>query len=695
MHYVAYGLIRRRLGNANSSKLDLLLRSACTNFVPKKQKVMGNRLTIKISRLTHSNVGAAVINMVLAYVVWMLARLAFFLENWNTFAPYMSWKLLGSGLHGALVFDTSAILYVNALYIVFTLLPFHLKERRGFNLGLKWLYVVTNAVAVASSMADAVYFQYTGRRSTITVFSEFGNESNIGGIIATELINHWYLLLAFAAIVALLWIAYVMPRIEVYRSGRAYYLSQIAALLIGTPLAIVGIRGSVTAGTRPITVSNANQYVNRPVEAAVVLNTPFSIIRSIGKKVYVTPDYMTRDAMEREFSPINQPAAPDSLTLGRKNVVILIIESLGKEYIGSLNPQRRETYTPFIDSLIPKSLTYRYSYANGRISMDAMPSILSGIPMFVEPFFLTPASLNDVQGIASMLAPKGYYSAFFHGGHNISMGFSAFAHSIGYNDYFGLDEYCQSGKYGGMDDFDGKWAIWDEPFLQFMLDKVDTFRQPFVATMFSASSHHPYKVPENLTSQYPEEGGLAIHKCIRYTDHALRKFFERASRQPWYRNTVFVIVADHTNQTQHPEYKTDLGLYSVPIIFYTPDGSLRPAIDTTKIAQQTDITPTLLHMLGYDKPYMAFGVDLLSTPASQTWAVNYNGGIYQYLNGNYMIQFDGTRVKAMYDFRNDVMLRHNVVGKHPEVQQAMERRLKAMIQQYMSRMNENRLVPGK
>jgi phosphoglycerol transferase MdoB-like AlkP superfamily enzyme len=97
---------------------------------------------------------------------------------------------------------------------------------------------------------------------------------------------------------------------------------------------------------------------------------------------------------------------------------------------------------PFIDSLITQSLTFKYSYANGRISMDAMPSILSGLPMMVESFFLTPASLNDVDGISSMLDREGYSTAFFHGGHNISMGFSAYAHSIGYQHYYGLDEYC-------------------------------------------------------------------------------------------------------------------------------------------------------------------------------------------------------------------------------------------------------------
>ena len=424
----------------------------------------------------HSNIGAAVLNMAVAYLVWMLSRLAFFAENWSTFAPYMSWSLFKSMLHGALVFDTSALFYVNALYLALMLLPLHLKERTGFHKGLKWLFVVTNAVALAMNLMDAVYFQYTGRRSTVTVFTEFANEGNITSIILTEFFHHWYLVLAFIGLVFLLWRCYTKPRLEVYRFGHHYYISQFIAMLVMILLAIVGIRGSITAGTRPITISNANQYVNRPVEASVVLNTPFSMIRSLGKKAFVTPDYMPREQMEAIYTPVH--AHPDTLAGAHpgKNVVILIVESMGKEYIGSLNSNldggNYKGYMPFIDSLVSKSLTFEYSYANGRISMDAMPSILSGLPMMVESIFLTPASLNDVDGISSILDREGYSTAFFHGGHNISMGFSAYAHSIGYKQYYGLDEYCQSPKYGGMDDFDGKWAIWDEPFLQFTLDNM-------------------------------------------------------------------------------------------------------------------------------------------------------------------------------------------------------------------------------
>ena len=651
-----------------------------------------------LKKLVHSNIGAAALNMLLAYLVWMLSRVAFFVENWSTFAPYMSWPLFKSMLHGALVFDTSALLYVNSLYLVLMLLPLHLKERAGFHKGLKWLFVVTNAVGVASNLMDSVYFQYTGRRSTVSVFTEFANEGNITSILLTEFLNHWYLVLAFIAMVFILWRCYTKPRLEVYRFGHHYYLSQFIALLLMIPLAIVGIRGSVTAGTRPITISNANEYVNRPVEASVVLNTPFSMIRSLGKKAFVTPDYMSRKEMERTYSPVHDYPAVDSNSHPGKNVVILIVESMGKEYIGSLNPDLEdghyEGYMPFIDSLVSQSLTFRYSYANGRISMDAMPSILSGLPMMVESIFLTPASLNDVDGISSVLDREGYNTAFFHGGHNISMGFSAYAHSIGYQHYYGLDEYCQSPKYGGMDDFDGKWAIWDEPFLQFTLDNIDGMKQPFLATVFTASSHHPYNVPEQYRDSLVDEGGKPIHKCVRYTDLSLRRFFERASRQPWYNNTVFVLVADHTNQASHDVYKTDLGLYSIPIIFYTPDGSLSPRHDKAVIAQQTDITPTLLHLLGYGKPYLAFGNDLLGSDMDNTWAFNYNAGVYQLVRGDLLLQFDGEKTTAVYRFKTDPLLKQNLVGTLPE-QQPLEHFLKAIIQQYMSRMNENRLMPEK
>lgn len=649
-----------------------------------------------IKRFTDTAVGSMIANLLLAYVVFMLCRVVYFIENWSTFAPYMSWSLAVSMFKGGLVFDTSALMYLNALYILLTLLPLHLKETNLYHKITKWTFIVPNAVGVAMNLADAVYFTYTGRRTTGTVFSEFSNENNIASIIGTEFLRHWYLLLIFIVIVFALWKLYRTPivRNKIHRLP-AYYITQSIALILLIPISIVGMRGSTAFGTRPITISNANQYVNRAIETSVVLNTPFAMMRTVGKPTHIVPQYMSDDEMVAIFNPEHYPVYPDSVKMNRKNVVVLICESLGKEYSGFFNPQLEngsyKGYMPFVDSLAAHSLTFKYSFSNGRISMDANPSVLSGIPMFVEPFVLSSASLNDIDGLPSLLAREGYNSAFFHGGHNITMGFSAFAHSIGFNRYFGLDEYEKSPKYGGYADFDGKWAIFDEPFLQFFADELESFQEPFLATVFTATAHHPYPIPEKYKNIYPEEGDLEILKCIRYADMSLRRFFDRMKTMPWYKNTIFVIVADHTNESCHAEYKTDLGLFSVPIIFYTPDGSLQPYLRDDIIAEQIDITPTLLSYLGCRQPYVSFGSDLLTTAPQDSHAVNYNNGIYQYIKGDYMLQFDGTATKAVYAFKTDPLLKDNLVGKVPE-QSEMEQELKAIIQQYMQRMTQNRLV---
>ena len=472
------------------------------------------------------------------------------------------------------------------------------------------------------------------------------------------------------------------------------------------------MRGGFTTAVRPITISNANQYVNHPTEAAIVLNTPFSLLRTIGKNVFADPAYLSQEEMDRLYSPLHQ--CPED-TLGalsakdapsvkkRKNIVVLIVESLGREYIGGYDNgfcgkdgkdgKAYKGYTPFVDSLLSVSLTYDYTFANGRQSIDGMPSILSSIPRFIEPFFLTPASLNDISGMAGELGRCGYESAFFHGAQNGSMGFEAFARTTGYNAYYGRTEYNRDPRFGGDDDFDGTWAIWDEPFLQYYAQKMTDMKEPFLTTVFTASSHHPYAVPEKYREAFPDDGINPMHRCIRYADMALRQFFMTASRQPWYKNTIFVLTADHTNIFTHKEYSTDLGLYCVPIIFFDPSGEM-PRGRREGIAQQIDIMPTVLGYLGYNKPYIAFGTDLLTTPAEDTWAVTNSNGIYQYVRGSYVIHFDGNATVAAYNYKDDWMLKRNLVAE-PSLQptfRSMELTLKALIQSYMQRMTQNNLM---
>ena len=645
---------------------------------------------------------AMLCNLGIAYILYFLARIIYLLVNYSYFEQGLSFSHLMEMLGGGLVFDTSAILVTNIPYIVLMLLPWHRKENNTYLQICKWVFIIINGLALAINLCDSVYFRYTMRRTTTTVFSEFSNEGNLGSIFLTETLHHWYLVFAFALLICGVWKLYVKTGLEWKRLRPwPYALTVFLSLAAFAPFVVAGIRGGFTTAVRPITISNANQYVNRSIEAALVLNTPFSLYRTIGKAVFVVPDYYQNEQeMEAIYSPVHtglsgiSGESRDTIAPGfiKKNVVVLIVESFGREYIGALNKTlengQYRGYTPYVDSLIAKSVTFSHTYCNGRKSIDGMPSILSSIPMFVEPFFLTPASMNHVSGIASILAAEGYQTAFFHGAQRGSMGFQAFSRATGFQDYYGREDYDADTRFGGDEDFDGMWAIWDEPFLQYYATKMSEMKEPFMTAVFTASSHHPYVIPEKYKAQYPEEG-IIIHKCIRYTDMAIGKFFEKASREPWFNNTIFVLTSDHTNLSDHAFYETDLGGFCSPIIIYEPGNAERQPEIQDKIAQQIDILPTIMGMLHYPKPYFGFGVDVLNTPAEDTWAVNYLNGIFQYVKQGHVLQFDGTQTKAVYAL-SDSLMKQNLIGKVPQ-QPQMERELKAIIQQYMTRMTQDKL----
>ncbi len=346
-------------------------------------------------------------------------------------------------------------------------------------------------------------------------------------------------------------------------------------------------------------------------------------------------------------------------------------------------------YTQFLDSLIEHSVTFRYTCANGWASIDAMPSALSGLPMMVESFVASSYALNHLQGTAQFLGDMGYQTAFFHGAPATSLGFQGFTKSTGFQQCWAQENYEADRRTRGKADSDNWWGIWDEPFLQYFRMKMSDMKQPFMTALFTLTSHHPFHVPDAYKERFPEEE-LPIHKCIRYTDHALRRFFDEAKKEPWFENTLFVLTGDHPNMSNHAEYRGGVNHFSTSIIFYDPSGALQPGI-RDGIAQQSDIMPTILGYVGCDKPYMAFGIDLFNTPPEDTWAVNYLDGVFQYCKGDYLLQFDGEHTIGFYRL-TDYLLRHNLMGRAPQ-QPQMERELKAIIQQYMQRMVDDRLTP--
>ena len=620
-------------------------------------------------------------------VFYSVCRILFFLFNTASF-PKVTFSSFLTIMKGGLMFDVSALIYLNAVYMLLFLLPFQFKFSEWYQKMLKWIFITGNSVGIAFNLADIVYYRYIMKRTTASMFDVAAHDVGNTNLIMRFFYDFWYIPFILFILLVLLSFLYSLLKPKPFRFRRpfVYSLSGIPVIFVVVVLSIIGVRGGWRHSTRPINMNNAGAFVNSPEEMSIVQNTPFCIMRTWGKKAFIPKNFFaTEEELEKIYTPVYEP---DSVGLSRKdNVVIIILESFSRAFVGSLNPQfkdpRDRSYTPFLDSLIHESLVFPNAFANGRKSIDAIPSVTASIPALVLPYVVSERSGNAINSIAGLLAVQGYQTAFFHGAPNGSMGFDAFTKIAGFQKYYGLNEY------GNEADFDGIWGVWDEPYFQFFALEMNVMQEPFLTTVFSVSSHHPYELPEKYKGRFPE-GRIPLNKCIRYTDYSLQKFFNAVRKMPWYKNTIFVITADHTVDSSIPEYYTSVNHFAIPILFYKADGSLK-GIDNG-LAQQTDIMPTVLNYLNYPYPYLAFGNDLFDQKAKR-FAINYLEESYQFLYGDYVLYMTDNKLNAIYNRKEDPELTRNLLGTIalPEEQQL----LKAIVQQFNNRMADNRMVVEK
>lgn len=617
-------------------------------------------------------------------VLYACLRVGFFLYNQSLF-PLVTGQDLWGMLAGGIRFDIVALLYLNSLYIVMVSLPFPFTYNKRYQRLAKWVFLISNGVGIALNLMDYAYYPFTLKRTTGTVFSQFSNESNLFQLFLDFMLDYWYLVLLFGL---LLWlISKLYDQLQEQRPLQFSWLDytlRTALLLLVAFLFIGGVRGGWAHSTRPITLSNAGDYVKHPEEMNIVLNTPFSMLKTLKAVQLKALNYYSEAELNARYPVVKQPQPQASFE--KMNVVFLIMESFAKEYVGALNTDldggNYKGYTPFLDSLIGESYTFTRTYANGRKSIDALPSVITGIPSVGEPFVLSIYSGNKTTSIAKLLGDEGYETAFFHGAPNGSMGFSAYMKLAGVQHYYGKNEYNNDA------DYDGIWGIWDEPFMQFMADKLDQMPEPFFAGFFSLSSHHPFKVPEQYKGVFPK-GPLPVHEPIGYSDHALKQFFAKASQMPWFKNTLFVLCADHSTTSYLPEYSTPAQAFAIPILFYAPGKELKGVKD--KLVQQIDIMPTVLNYLGYNKPYFSFGSDAFGMD-SNNFLVNNIGGTFNFFQGDYFMTHNGQQPLSLFNLRKDRLQKHNLLELEKAAVDSLDQQLKAFIQQYNYRMIHNKLV---
>ena len=626
------------------------------------------------------------IRLLIILVLFFLSRIAFYLFNTSYFSGLGFSELVMIFFIG-IRFDISAILVINTPYIFFNSIPFTFRTNKIYQGFLNGYFYLINGFCLLWNFMDSIYFRFTLKRTTADFFSYMSVGGDFSILIPHFIKDYWYIPLTW--IVFLFLMIYFATRFRSKTStiGKGkkgkftYYFLQTFLFLIIIFLSIIGIRGGFQL--RPISLITAGKYASAK-NIPLLLNTPFCMVKTFHHSSLQESRYFTK---ESDLAKIYTPVHGGTTDKFRNyNVMIIILESFSREHFRYFNKGLEnghyKGFTPFLDSLIRESLVYD-GFANGKTSIQGIPAVLSSIPSLMNESFIQSNYANDkYTSLAALLKPKGYTSAFFHGGTNGTMGFDSYTHMVGFDRYYGRTEYNND------KDFDGEWGIRDEEFFQYTAQTINGFKPPFLVAIFSLSSHHPFTVPARYGNKF-REGHMPIQKTIMYADYSLGRFFETAKKMPWFDNTLFVITADHTSEGYYPYYHTDAGQFAVPIIFYKHNSGLRG--DSKIVAQQIDIMPSILSLLGYDKDFLAYGTNLFDSTA-QHFSIHNASGLFGLIKEGYLLEFDGTNSTGLYDLKKDSLQKSNLVGKGLEVKKDLEIFMKAFLQQYNNRIIENRLI---
>ena len=641
--------------------------------------------------IQHSRLAITAWRIALLYVVMQLCHIVFYLYNADLVGEITAQEV-GQLWRGSLLFDSSSIIYSMLLFLLLSALPIPDRwwNSDAYRTTLFASYILPAMVMVAANMGDTVYFHYTQKRCTADELF-FAENDNTIELMLQFMLENMHLVALFLLLVALLAWGYrrTFCTQELFASIAPRVLSRIALLLCIVFCAIVGIRGGMTRMTRPITMSNAMLYTQSPTKANMILSNPFCIIRTLSSSVTV-PTFYDAEELSAIYSPSHYPAEYHSEMFGRYegyNVVLFILESFSAEHSAHLLAEEHTDggYTPYLDKIMREGLCFRRCYANGATSITAPPTIWSSTPSYETPFMLMSESLAECRPLPRILADRGYNTAFFCGSERGSMGFGAYARMAGIERLYSMEDYAA--RYS-MSEFDGKWGIWDEPFIDYMGEELSSFEEPFFATIFTLSSHHPFNVPDEVRDELPA-GTTLNHRPVAYSDRAVGRFMERYRDEAWFRNTLFVFVADHVSSERMAERTLHApGCFHIVGCLYAGDDTLQGEYNS--IVSQTDVMPTLLGLLGNDEPYFAIGRDIFNEPERTPFTLIRSGYGYVGLTDEYVVDFDGKNILGVYGY--DDLYRERNIASQVDISE-VEKLMKATLQSYYTHVKAMNYAP--
>ena len=481
-----------------------------------------------------------------------------------------------------------------------------------------WWFAAFYAIVLMASAANTPYFQYFFKNINSSIFEWFGYAATTAGMVFGEKSYILHIALYFIATAAYIYLAVLLRRrfdriiaaanSDARRPEPFFMRFAVAATLI--LLCLFGIRGRM--GYNPIKVSQA-YYCHDPFLNQLGINPAFNLLTS-------ALDDMRRENRDLHLMPDNEALAiarrelgvdglADSVHVVRRqivaggekrtpNVVVILMESMSASLMQTFG--NKERLTPTLDSLYSHSLAFTHCYSAGIHTNHGMTAALYSFPALMFRNLMKGTVTPHRTGLPTVLHKEGYHNMFFMTHEAQYDNMKAFFTTNGYDDIYSQEDYPKGevvNSFGVQDHFLFSYA------LQKIRRQAKT-RKPFFATILTISNHPPYVIPPFFKPHTKNKET----QIVEYADWALGDFLRKARREPWYANTIFVIMADHGKLVGKATTEAPESYNHIPLMMFGPGV---PSGRYEALALQVDVMPTLLSMLNMSYTYDGFGQDLL------------------------------------------------------------------------------------
>lgn len=311
-----------------------------------------------------------------------------------------------------------------------------------------------------------------------------------------------------------------------------------------------------------------------------------------------------------------------------KNLVILLIESFGSEFWGSLG-REGGTLTPEMDALSEEGFLFTNLYASGNRTVRGIEGVTASFPPLPGDSIVKRHLSDHVATIALTLHEKNYQTVYLYGGRGVFDGMRSFALRNGFDRFVEQKDFPDP-------TFTTIWGVSDEDLYHRSVEEFKRLHasgKPFFATVLSVSNHKPYTYPSGRIPEDPNAHSRS--HAVKYTDWALGEFFRLAKKEEFCKDTIFAVVADHGARV-YGSQSIPIKSYRIPLLILNPSQHGSRRIDT--LGGSLDVSPTLLGMLGLSYESVFFGRDLMRISKNGAWAVmHHNRDVGMYRDGRMVV----------------------------------------------------------